>query len=70
MGRGVKTVSTKGVNAALEIQGKPVIVMRLRGRVTEKPRQDDNTEQTRFMVPPSQLLLIIQSLHGFEWPRP
>ena len=38
-------------------------------RAAESPRQDNNTKQTRFTLPPSQLLSIIQSLQGFEWPR-
>ena len=39
-------------------------------RAAKNPRRDDNTEHTRFAFPPSQLLLIIQSLLGFKWPMP
>ena len=39
-------------------------------RAVENLRQDGSIEQTRFMLPPSQLLPIIQSLQGFVWPKP
>ena len=39
-------------------------------RFVENPRHDSSIEQTRFTLPRSQLLLIIQPLQGFEWPRP
>ena len=35
-------------------------------QAVENPSQDRSIEQTRFMFPPSQLLLIIQSLQGFR----
>ena len=37
-GRGVETTKTERVNAALKIQGKPIIAMKLRGRATKQPR--------------------------------
>ena len=39
-------------------------------RAAENLKKENKAQQTRFTVPPSQLLLIIQSLQGFEWLRP
>ena len=40
------------------------------GRAVKNKTRENYVEQTRFTVLPSQLLPIIQSLKGFEWPSP
>ena len=42
----------------------------LGGQAAMNQTRENSVEQTRFTIPPSQLLPIIQSLQGFEWPRP
>ena len=39
-------------------------------RANKNPKQDSNPEQARFTLSPSHLLLIVQSLQEFKWPRP